>query len=60
MYKTFNLPFQVANMIYLEAPAGVGFSYSDDRNYTTDDDEVCILGDMKLTTNQKRNILLIF
>jgi len=31
---------QVANMIYLEAPAGVGFSYSDDRNYTTDDNEV--------------------
>ena len=27
-------------MIYLEAPAGVGFSYSDDKNYKTDDDEV--------------------
>ncbi|XP_005108565.2 lysosomal protective protein isoform X2 [Aplysia californica] len=33
---------QVANMIYLEAPAGVGFSYSDDGNYTTDDDEVAM------------------
>ncbi|KAH9509418.1 hypothetical protein Btru_045848 [Bulinus truncatus] len=31
---------QLANMIYLEAPAGVGFSYSEDKNYTTDDDEV--------------------
>lgn len=30
----------VANMLYLEAPAGVGYSYSDDKNYTTDDDEV--------------------
>ena len=31
---------QVANMLYLEAPAGVGYSYSDDRNYTTDDNVV--------------------
>lgn len=29
-----------ANMLYLEAPAGVGYSYSDDKNYTTDDDQV--------------------
>lgn len=35
--------FQVANMLYLEAPAGVGYSYSDDKNYTTDDDQVSIL-----------------
>ena len=27
-------------MVYLEAPAGVGFSYADNRNYTTDDDQV--------------------
>ncbi|XP_052815247.1 lysosomal protective protein-like isoform X1 [Mya arenaria] len=30
----------VANMLYLEAPAGVGYSYSEDKNYTTSDDEV--------------------
>lgn len=30
----------VANVLYLESPAGVGYSYSDDRNYTTDDDQV--------------------
>ena len=29
-----------AHMIYLEAPAGVGFSYSLDGNYTTGDDAV--------------------
>ena len=27
-------------MLYLEAPAGVGYSYADDKNYTTDDDQV--------------------
>lgn len=28
------------NIIFLEAPAGVGFSYKSDRNYATDDNEV--------------------
>ena len=27
-------------MLYVEAPAGVGFSYSDDQIYDTDDDKV--------------------
>ncbi|KAK7105696.1 lysosomal protective protein-like [Littorina saxatilis] len=27
----------VANMLYIESPAGVGFSYSSDQNYTTND-----------------------
>uniref|UniRef100_A0A8C7RJR0 Carboxypeptidase n=1 Tax=Oncorhynchus mykiss TaxID=8022 RepID=A0A8C7RJR0_ONCMY len=30
----------IANMLYLESPAGVGYSYSDDSNYTTNDTEV--------------------
>lgn len=33
---------KVANMLYLEAPAGVGYSYSDDKNYTTGDDQVSL------------------
>ncbi|XP_019365282.1 PREDICTED: lysosomal protective protein-like, partial [Gavialis gangeticus] len=31
---------QVANVLYLESPLGVGFSYSDDKQYTTNDTEV--------------------
>lgn len=27
-------------MVYLESPVGVGFSYSDDKNYVTNDTEV--------------------
>ncbi|XP_075033800.1 lysosomal protective protein [Mixophyes fleayi] len=30
----------IANVLYLEAPAGVGFSYSDDKNYQTNDTDV--------------------
>ncbi|XP_060775336.1 lysosomal protective protein [Neoarius graeffei] len=30
----------IANVLYLESPAGVGFSYSDDQKYTTNDTEV--------------------
>ncbi|XP_054626679.1 cathepsin A-like [Dunckerocampus dactyliophorus] len=31
---------RIANVLYLESPAGVGYSYSSDGNYTTDDDQV--------------------
>uniref|UniRef100_A0A673JBB4 Carboxypeptidase n=1 Tax=Sinocyclocheilus rhinocerous TaxID=307959 RepID=A0A673JBB4_9TELE len=31
---------KIANILYLESPAGVGFSYSDDKKYTTNDTEV--------------------
>nr|XP_014349153.1 PREDICTED: lysosomal protective protein-like isoform X2 [Latimeria chalumnae] len=31
---------KIANVLYLEAPAGVGYSYSVDKNYQTDDDKV--------------------
>lgn len=33
------LYFQVANVIFLESPAGVGFAYADDDNYLTNDDQ---------------------
>ncbi|GAA6227845.1 lysosomal protective protein-like [Lates japonicus] len=30
---------KIANVLYLESPAGVGYSYSDDQKYATDDDQ---------------------
>ncbi|KAL5019720.1 hypothetical protein ScPMuIL_002612 [Solemya velum] len=33
---------KVASVLYLDSPAGTGFSYSEDRNYTTDDDLVAL------------------
>lgn len=32
-------------MLYIESPAGVGFSYSDDKMYVTNDTEVSLLPD---------------
>ncbi|ELU06391.1 hypothetical protein CAPTEDRAFT_219421 [Capitella teleta] len=39
---------KIANMLYMEAPAGVGFSYADDANYTTTDDETALHNHMAL------------
>uniref|UniRef100_A0A646QCJ4 Carboxypeptidase n=1 Tax=Hemiscolopendra marginata TaxID=943146 RepID=A0A646QCJ4_9MYRI len=33
---------KLTNVVYLEAPAGVGFSYSLDKNYKTNDDQVSL------------------
>ncbi|KAM4741561.1 lysosomal protective protein [Anableps anableps] len=33
---------KIANVLYLESPVGVGFSYSDDKKYATNDTEVSL------------------
>ncbi|XP_051932060.1 lysosomal protective protein isoform X1 [Hippocampus zosterae] len=39
---------KIANMLYLESPPGVGFSYSDDGDYATNDTEVSMLNYLAL------------
>ncbi|XP_077459560.1 lysosomal protective protein [Stigmatopora argus] len=39
---------KIANMLYLESPPGVGFSYSDDGDYATNDTEVSLLNYLAL------------
>ncbi|XP_051753716.1 lysosomal protective protein isoform X2 [Ctenopharyngodon idella] len=41
---------KIANVLYLESPAGVGFSYSDDKKYTTNDTEVAMNNYLALKT----------
>lgn len=41
---------KIANVLYLEAPAGVGFSYSDDKKYRTNDTEVALNNYLALKT----------
>uniref|UniRef100_A0A8C6T4U9 Carboxypeptidase n=1 Tax=Neogobius melanostomus TaxID=47308 RepID=A0A8C6T4U9_9GOBI len=41
---------KIANVLYLESPAGVGFSYSDNKNYKTNDTEVALNNYLALKT----------
>lgn len=50
-----NVCVQIANMLYLESPAGVGFSYSDDQKYVTNDKEV---GESSLVLIKSRGPIL--
>lgn len=40
MTDTCSFDTQIANVLYLESPVGVGFSYSDDGKFATNDTEV--------------------
>lgn len=42
LYKNKNSWNKVANLLFLETPAGTGFSYKDDMNYTTNDDQTAM------------------
>lgn len=48
----FTVSEQIANILYLESPVGVGFSYSDDQKYVTNDTEVSDSPDMLLIGSQ--------
>ncbi|XP_072051661.1 lysosomal protective protein-like [Amphiura filiformis] len=56
----------VANIIFLEAPAGVGYSYADDMDYTTGDKQVAVDNYQALQSffakfpNRKSNPFYIF
>ncbi|XP_072259935.1 lysosomal protective protein-like [Pyxicephalus adspersus] len=39
---------KIANMLYLESPAGVGFSYADDKTYETNDTQTALDNHMAL------------
>lgn len=41
---------KIANVLYLESPAGVGFSYSDNKDYRTNDTEVSLNNYLALKT----------
>ncbi|KAG2461772.1 PPGB protein, partial [Polypterus senegalus] len=53
-------PFLIANVLYLESPAGVGFSYSDDKNYKTNDTEGIAVGNGMSSYEMNDNSLVFF
>nr|XP_058893762.1 lysosomal protective protein isoform X11 [Kogia breviceps] len=50
----------IANVLYLESPAGVGFSYSDDKSYATNDTEGLAVGNGLSCYEQNDNSLVYF